>query len=146
MHLPNRWNFSKFKIPTWCKAIPRSMFWLQCIPSKTCLLFLPLLRLFCLLESGVPRESKGWWEQKQTRCLCKHSLFFWPSRDPLGNGKACSASWENCSKRNFQLGIIFGNCSDFSKPIFFPPNGTGLKKSKDYLENRGNATLSPCVL
>lgn len=45
------------------------------------------------------------------------------------------------TKRNFQLGIIFGKCSDFSKLIFFPDR-TDVKESKDYLnKNRGNATL-----
>ena len=65
--LPNSWNFSKLKTATRCRADPRSVFWLGCILSKRCLLFLPLLRLFCLLESGIPRGSEGGWEQKQTR-------------------------------------------------------------------------------
>lgn len=93
--LVTKQKISKFKTAASCKAVRRSMFWLQCNPSKRYLLFLPVLRLFCLLESGVPRGPRGWWERKQTRCLYKHSLFFWPSRDLLGNGKACSASWEN---------------------------------------------------
>lgn len=60
--LPSRWNFANFKTATRCRADPRSMFCLQCILSKRCLLFLPLLILLIRVW-----RSQGIWGPVRTK-------------------------------------------------------------------------------